>query len=243
MQKLKVLDLFSGIGGFSLGLERTGGFETVAFCEIEEFPRKVLKKHWPEVPVYGDITKAEFSGPVDLVAGGFPCQDASLAGKGAGISGERTGLFWHILRSVRMVGRPKLLLENVAALLNRGAGEVFGALAQIGYDTEWNCFPASAVGAPHARDRLWIVANPSEKGQQRPIIDWDSISGGSCQEVAKFSNASATCGDEWARGFSTVSMGDGLSVGLVRGGIEAAGNAIVPLVAEKIGENIINATT
>ena len=239
MSKLRVLDLFSGIGGFSLGLERTGGFETVAFCEIEPFPQKVLKKHWPEVPIYEDVTAAEFKGPVDLVAGGFPCQDASLAGKGAGISGERTGLFWHILRSVRMVGRPKLLLENVAALLNRGVGDVFGALAQIGYDTEWNCFPASAVGAPHARDRLWIFAHPSEKGQQRPVVNWDSLSCGPIQEVAKLGNASASCGYEWAESFPLVSMGDGISSELVRGGIEAAGNAIVPLVAEKIGEQII----
>ena len=159
---LRVLDLFSGIGGFSLGLERTGGFETVAFCEIEPFPRRVLAKHWPGVPCYEDVTSADFGsvGPVELVTAGFPCQDISFAGAGAGLAGERSGLFWHIIRTVRMVGQPKLLLENVAGLLNRGLAEVLGALASIGYDAEWHCIPASAIGAPHRRDRIWIVADP-----------------------------------------------------------------------------------
>ena len=171
--KLRVLDLFSGIGGFSLGLERTGGFETVAFCEIEKFPRRVLKKHWPEVPCFEDITTSDFGsiGPVDMVTAGFPCQDISLAGKGAGLAGERSGLFWHILRTVRMVGRPKLLLENVAALLDRGMGSVLGALASVGYDAEWHCIPASAVGAPHRRDRLWIVGNPNNQVQSDGTVN------------------------------------------------------------------------
>jgi DNA (cytosine-5)-methyltransferase 1 len=168
-RKLRILDLFSGLGGFSLGLERTGGFETAAFCEIEPFPRRVLAKHWPGVPIYGDVATADFRevGPVDLVTAGFPCQDISLAGKGAGLAGERSGLYWHILRTVRMVGRPKLLLENVAALLNRGMGAVLGSMAEIGYDAEWHCIQARAAGAPHGRDRLWIFANPQRDKQPR----------------------------------------------------------------------------
>lgn len=168
MQKLRVLDLFSGIGGFSLGLERTGGFETVAFCEIKKYPRTILAKHWPKVSLYDDITTADFEsiGPVDLVTAGFPCQDLSLAGKGAGLTGERSGLFWHILRTVRMVGRTKLLLENVAALLNRGMGSVLGALAEVGYDTEWHCIPATYLGAWHRRDRVWIFADPDTLGRE-----------------------------------------------------------------------------
>lgn len=168
MEKKKVLDLFSGIGGFSLGLERTGHYETTAFCEIDQYAQKVLQKHWPEVPIYNDVETADFGsiGPVDLVTAGFPCQDISLAGEGAGLAGERSGLFWHILRTVRLVGRPKLLLENVAALLSRGMGEVCGALAQVGYDTEWHCIPSSAVGGPTGRDRVWIIADPSGVGQQ-----------------------------------------------------------------------------
>ena len=156
------LDLFSGIGGFSLGLERTGGFKTVAFCEIDPFCQKVLKKHWPEVKQYHDITNAKFTENVGLVTAGFPCQDISYAGEGAGITGERSGLFWYIIRTLCMVGRPKLLLENVAGLLNRGLCTVLGALASFGYDAEWHCIPASAVGAPHIRDRIWIIANANE---------------------------------------------------------------------------------
>lgn len=237
---LRTLDLFAGIGGFSLGLERTGGFETVAFCEIDPFCQKVLKKHWPEVPIYDDITTLEHRGPVDLVTAGFPCQDASLAGKGAGLAGERTGLFWHILRTVRLVGRPKLLLENVAALLDRGVGEVLGALAEVGYDAEWNCIPANAVGAPHERDRLWIVADARQTGQQRPVIDWSGISGSDGTQVAQFGNARAICGPQWAASFQAVSMGDGLPRRLVRGGIETAGNAVVPQIPELIGRAILD---
>ena len=159
MEKQRVLELFSGIGGFSIGLELTTGFKTVAFCENEDFPRKVLKKNWPQVPIYGDITSTRFKENVDLVTAGFPCQDISLAGEGTGLSGQRSGLFWYILRAACMVGRPRLLLENVAALLNRGLSTVLGALASFGYDTEWHCIPASRVGAQHIRDRIWIIAD------------------------------------------------------------------------------------
>src|SRR5690606_13778222 len=127
---MKVLDLFSGIGGFSLGLERAG-METVAFCEINPFCRRVLAKHWPEVPQYADVAAADFAsvGSVDLVAAGFPCQDISNAGGRAGLAGKRSSLFWQVLRTASLVGRPILLLENVAALLRRGMGQVLGAMA------------------------------------------------------------------------------------------------------------------
>lgn len=166
---LSVLDLFSGIGGFSLGLERTGGFETVAFCEISAKCRHLLKHHWPEVPAYDDICTltgerlAADGIAVDAICGGFPCQDLSFAGAGAGLSGARSGLFWQIARLVRELidagRRPAfIILENVSALLSRGLGDVLGALAALGYDVWWDCIPASAVGAPHRRDRIWIVA-------------------------------------------------------------------------------------
>lgn len=163
---IRVLDLFAGIGGFSLGLERTGYFETAAFCEIEPYCRKILNQHWPGVPIYEDITTAGFTESVDLVTAGFPCQDISYAGLGAGLSGVRSGLYWNILRTLCMVGRKALLLENVAGLLTRGLCTVQGSLAQIGYDTEWHCIPASAVGAPHRRDRIWIIAYPDTFGIQ-----------------------------------------------------------------------------
>ncbi len=171
MSKLRVLDLFSGIGGFSLGLERTGGFETVAFCEIEAFPRKVLAKHWPNVPCYPDVREltaerlAADGIAVDVICGGFPCQDISAAGKGAGLAGERSGLFYEVARLVGELGPQYVILENVSALLYRGLDAVLGALAEIGYDAEWHCIPASAIGAPHRRDRIWVIAYPQSNGQ------------------------------------------------------------------------------
>lgn len=167
MTKLRVLDLFSGIGGFSLGLERTGGFETVAFCEIEEFPRRVLAKHWPEVPCYRDVRELTAERltadgiAVDVICGGFPCQDISTAGKGLGLAGERSGLWSEIARLVSELAPQFVIVENVSALLSRGLGDVLGDLASVGYDAEWHCIPASAVGAPHRRDRIWIVAYPT----------------------------------------------------------------------------------
>ena len=133
---MNVLDLFSGIGGFSLGLERAG-MRTVAFCEIDPFCRRVLAKHWPEVPCAEDITKRQFiPGEADIICGGFPCQDLSTAGNGAGLAGERSGLWRELLRAIRVV-RPKFaVVENVAALLSRGLGTVLGDLAKVGYDAE-----------------------------------------------------------------------------------------------------------
>lgn len=174
-EKLRVLDLFSGIGGFSLGLDRTGGFETVAFCEIEEFPRKVLAKQWPEVPCYHDVTKLtagilERDGiAVDVITGGFPCQDISCAGKQAGIGeGTRSGLWSEIVRLIGELSPRYVIVENVAALLSgpseqRGGwfGSILADLAECGYDAEWENIPAASVGAPHRRERVWIVAYPS----------------------------------------------------------------------------------
>jgi DNA (cytosine-5)-methyltransferase 1 len=168
VNKWRVLDLFSGIGGFSLGLERAG-MKTVAFCEIDPFCRRVLAKHWPDVPCHDDITTREFvRGEADVICGGFPCQDISYAGDGAGLSGSRSGLYRELVRAIRLV-RPRVaIVENVAALLNRGLGTVLGDVAEIGYDAEWHCVPASAVGAPHRRDRIWIVAHP-DGAERRPL--------------------------------------------------------------------------
>jgi DNA (cytosine-5)-methyltransferase 1 len=158
---LRVLDLFSGIGGFSLGLTRTGSFVTVRFCEIEDFCRRLLALRFHGVPCSPDVTTADFEeGEADVIVGGFPCQDLSNAGRRAGLSGARSGLYRHLVRAIRVVRPRWAVLENVAALLGRGMGTVLGDLAESGYDTEWDCLPASAVGAPHQRDRVWIVAHP-----------------------------------------------------------------------------------
>lgn len=165
MNKLKVLDLFSGIGGFSLGLHRTGGFETVAFCEMKPHAQAVLAQNFPGVPCHADVTTYDFQpGEADVITAGFPCQDISFAGFGAGLAGARSGLYREVVRALRVV-RPKFaVLENVAALLSRGLGTVLGDVAEVGYDAEWHCIPASAVGAPHRRDRIWIVAHA--RGEQ-----------------------------------------------------------------------------
>lgn len=164
MTKLRVLDMFSGIGGFSLGLEKTGSFETVAFVENNEFCQRVLAKHWPDVPNLDDVTTAVFKeGMADVVVGGFPCQDISLAGARAGLSGERSGLYRKLVRAIRVV-RPKYaILENVAALLSDGMGTVLGDVAESGFDLEWDCVPACALGAPHERDRVYIVAHANRE--------------------------------------------------------------------------------
>jgi DNA (cytosine-5)-methyltransferase 1 len=168
--KLRVLDLFSGIstGGFSLGLERTGGFKTVAFCEIDPYCRRVLAKHWPGVPIHDDITTRDFTeGEADVITAGFPCQDLSYAGRGAGLSGERSGLYRHVIRAIRLVRPAYTLMENVAALLNRGMGRVLGDVAEAGLDAEWDCISGRDVGAPHGRDRLWIAIADPDKFQRQ----------------------------------------------------------------------------
>lgn len=236
MTKLRVLDLFSGCGGFSLGLERTGGFAPAAFCEIEPYARRVLARHWPEVPCIDDITSADFEpvGPVDLVTAGFPCQDISFAGKGAGLAGGRSGLFWHVLRAAGLVGRPQLLLENVAALLDRGMGAVLGALASFGYDAEWHCIPAAAVGAPHRRDRLWIVADPQrdEQPRQEPCV-WPFGRMGRVEQSLAWDGG-------WETALSALrGMDDGLSRSVDR--TDLTRNAVVPQIPELIGRAILAA--
>jgi DNA (cytosine-5)-methyltransferase 1 len=169
---LTVGSLFSGIGGIDLGLERAG-MESRWFVEWDAHCQNVLRRHWPGLPVYGDITAVDWSTvePVDVLAGGFPCQPVSSAGLRRGTEDER----WLWPEFERAVGalRPRyVLVENVAALRHRGLGLVLGGLAALGYDAEWDCIPAAAVGAPHLRDRLWIVAYPqSDRRSFRHIGD------------------------------------------------------------------------
>ena len=158
---LTVGSLFSGIGGFDLGFKRAG-MRTAWFCEQDEFCRAVLAHHWPGVPCYPDITELRGADvdPVDILCGGFPCQDLSVAGAGAGLAGARSGLWSEYARLIGELRPRYVVVENVAALLARGLGTVLGDLAALGYDAEWDCIPASAVGAPHQRDRIWLVAYP-----------------------------------------------------------------------------------
>ena len=157
--------LFAGIGGLDLGLERAG-----MVCkwqvEIDTYCLKVLEKHWPNVRRYGDVRECGSHNlePVDLICGGFPCQDVSHAGKRAGLKeGTRTGLWYEFARIIRELRPGWVLAENVPGLLSvdsgRGMGTVLRNLAESGYDAEWDCIPAAAFGAPHLRYRVFIVAN------------------------------------------------------------------------------------
>ena len=173
MMPLTVGSLFSGIGGFELGLERTGGFKTVWQCEIDPFCLKVLEKHWPGVKRFADIKKmgiGEEIPYVDVICGGFPCQPVSCAGKRKGK--EDTRWLWpEFCRVVRCVRPEWVLIENVPGLLSADSGRLFAGilrdLSESGYDAEWNIVSAASVGAPHLRKRVFIVAHTSQPGRQQ----------------------------------------------------------------------------
>ena len=165
---MRVLSLFSGGGLGDYGLT-LAGMEIVGQVEIDEYCQKVLSLRWPDVPKWRDICGVkgeeviEKVGRVDVVSGGFPCQDLSYAGTGEGLKGKRSGLWSEMFRIIREVKPRYVLVENVSALLGRGLGVVLGDLASVGYDAEWECIPASFIGAPHQRDRVWIVAYPNSQ--------------------------------------------------------------------------------
>jgi len=167
---LRIIDTFSGIGGFSLAARWLGGFQTVQFIEWEPYCQQILAQHFPDTPIHGDITTFfPAAGAADVICGGFPCQDISTAGKQAGIKqGTRSGLFYELMRVVRTVQPRYVVMENVAAILTNGLDTVLGELAKAGFDAEWACIPASAVGACHQRDRWWLVAYSNR---------WDGQSG------------------------------------------------------------------
>ncbi len=198
---MRVLDLFAGIGGFTLGLERAG-FETVAFCEIEPYAQKVLAKNWPEVPIYDDVRTitanrlaADGIG-VDVITGGFPCQDISVSGQQAGIQdGTRSGLWSECARLLGEIRPQYAIFENVTNLLNGHGGDWFKRvlwdISSLGYDAEWHCIPASELGAHHHRDRVWIIAYPS--GQHWG--DVTELATFQAQRTSRAINASAICAD------------------------------------------------
>ena len=246
---MKVLDLFSGIGGFSLGLERAG-FETVAFCEIEPFCQKVLKKHWPDVPIYDDVRevtndrlKADGITGIDVITGGFPCQDISVAGKQAGIDeGTRSGLWSEIARLIGEIQPKYVIVENVANLLSgpsekRGGwfGRILGELAECGYDAEWENIPAAVVGAPHRRERVWVVAyRPEERAETGfQVFQADRLS----RELRRVSRRDGVYGVDNP---GVCYLDDGVPPEM--GGHFAAGNAVVPQIPELIGRAIMEAS-
>lgn len=283
---MRFVELFAGIGGFSVGFEKAG-MECAGHVEIEKYAQKVLLKHWPNVPLLPDVKEVigdEF-GKVDVLCGGFPCQDLSVAGKQKGIHGERSGLYDEVIR-IAGVCRPRfIVLENVANLLSRTDwfGYVLGRLAEIGYDAEWEIVRASDLGAPHRRARVWIVAYPrhlcggyalggdeqlhsgsqiekafgdasqsttsgsgkepevvadtNEKGLQgRKIIqEPGKIWEGAEKQFERFSES---CGREnWASEPGMGRVVDGVPKRMDR--LKCLGNALVPQIAEFIGQRIM----
>ncbi len=235
---MKFISLFAGIGGIDLGLERAG-MKCVAQVEIDPFCRRVLAKHWPDVPKFDDVrtfNRDSIQGEVDLIAGGFPCQDISNAGKKAGIDGERSGL-WSEYYRIICAFRPRfVLVENVAALLVRGIDRVLGDLAAVGFDAEWSVLSACAVGAPHLRERLFVLAYSNQIGRERIGENFEETR----QGWWRSGELERLLESESRMGIPAGSRGricDGLPDRVDRLG--ALGNAVVPQVAQWIGERLM----
>lgn len=246
-----VLDTFAGIGGFSLGLERTGRFKTVAFCEMDAYCQEVLKQHWQGIPIYDyieDVTAGRLLqdgiGRVDVITGGFPCQDVSTAGSmwftPEGTNAPRSGLWAELARLIGEIRPRYAIMENVPNLLAGDGGRWFGRilsdLAQIGFDAEWHCIPASGIGAPHRRERVWIIAYPSEQGLEGSGEAGNDSSQGAQRGYQLFTGCSGVPWEAWKAEPSVDRVVNGLPRRVDR--IKAVGNAIVPQIAEELGRAI-----
>jgi len=170
------LDLFSGIGGFALGTYWAGlRFDEHYFSEVDNYAIRVYQQRFPDAIGLGDIRKIRGQDLPKgdwITCGGFPCQDISVAGKGAGLAGERSGLWFEYARLIGEIRPCYAVMENVGALSFRGLDAVLGSLAEIGYDAEWCNICASDVGAPHRRERIWIVAYPTSR-EPREQTKWE----------------------------------------------------------------------
>ena len=214
---------------------------TVAFCEIDPYCRRVLAKHWPKVPIFNDvrelsaqhITAAGIG--VDLICGGFPCQDISDVGEKAGIEGARSGLWSEYRRLIEEIKPSFVLIENVAALRGRGLETVLRQIAALGYDAEWHCIPACAIGAPHRRDRIWILAYPSCDR----LEEWSGQDGQSKFGERISSGVDTLRKSGWSPEPDVGRVANGVPDGVER--LKCVGNAVVPQIPELIGRAIMAA--
>lgn len=249
---MTVGSLFAGIGGFDLGFERAG-YEIKWQVEINGFCRAVLRKHWPQVRKYADVRRvgAHNLEPVDVICGGFPCQDISPAGRRAGIEGERSGLWREYARVIGELRPSYAVVENSAALLQRGIGRVCGSLAELGYDARWDVVSACAFGAPHARERVFLIANSNrarwENGVNYQL--WNALQAVPAHWKATEDKREWERMECWLRTHfqdrhgahdtgDIFGVDDGLSPELDAHRVKAAGNAIVPQIAEWIAHRI-----
>lgn len=222
---------FSGIGGIDLGLERAG-LECKWQVENDPWCCKVLEKNWPDVQRYTDIkelTGAELAS-TDIICGGFPCQNVSDSGDLTGIEGEQSGLWLDFSRLVRRLRPRYVLVENTTGLLARGMGRVLSDLAASGYDTEWDSIPAAAFDAPHLRARIWILAYPAGIGNQER------------SQVPVFAGrVFSQLRTGWDPEPDVVRLAHGLPPGLAARQLRGLGNAVVPRMAQYLGERILAA--
>ena len=209
MKPITMLDTFAGIGGFSYAADKlVGGFKTTQFIEINPFCQKILNKHWPNIPIHNDInTFTAGIGQFDCITGGFPCQDISVAGNQKGITEEsRSGLFYSLMRVIRMVRPRFVVMENVAAILNNGLDIVLGELSEAGYDAEWAVISASSLGGCHRRSRWWCVAYTNDYGSSSSSFDeiddeTDSSSQERQNEISEFTGSSKSSDSRIVRSF------------------------------------------
>ena len=240
--------LFSGIGGIDLGLERAG-MSCAWQVEIDSYATSILEKHWSHVTRFRDVRHVGRHNltPVDLLCGGFPCQNISLANTTGpiGIDAPQSGLWAEFFRLICELRPHYVLVENVAALLVRGMGRVLGNLASIGYDAEWQVLRASDIGAPHQRKRLFIVAYPHQERRQTSLCVDLSV----CKGMYPLWQASETVDDVWN---TLTQLESRLGEPSVRGSYDglpstlerelgAYGNAVIPQIAECIGNCILKA--
>lgn len=226
---------FAGIGGFDLGLERAG--MTLKWqIENDDFCARVLENRWPDVPRKGDIEQIKDPqselGYADVVCGGFPCQDTSRAGKRAGIRGERSRQWFNFARIIRSLLPRYAVLENVGGLTDEGLEQILRDLAEVGLDAEWDCLPASAFGAAHPRERIFVIAYPARNGLEGRVLDSIKV-----QEPA----APLDTSRDWPALSEPLGIRslNGVPEGVDR--IRALGNAVVPQVVEAIGKAILEA--
>ena len=229
---LTVGSLFAGIGGFDLGLERAG-MHVQWQVEIDPWCQRVLAKHWPNVRRYGDIRTIDWPTiePVDLLCGGFPCQDISLAGKGVGLTGERSSLWFEYVKAIEAIHPRYVIIENVAALRSRGLDQVLRGLAALGFDAEWHVLSACAFGAPHTRERLFVVAY-----SEGTRLEGDRALALRTQPAIGTLRDSSTRGS-WATESRPIGVAHGIPHRVDR--LRGLGNAIVPQIAEWLGRQII----